>query len=441
VRLAGEVLARYALASVLPEALGELHRAGDLHVVGLESLDRVLTLSAEAELLSPARASPTGAYELLGVLAELAPHVAHGIVLERPAALFSPLVRSARETSFHGLSAWLRALTALAQGARVQIDFGPSGARSPAASARVVEELGELEGSLTPRFFLDGPELEAVLGARADLAPTVERLLAAGRLIPVFGGSEGGFAGPGSERREGERGAVACAGAIALNLPRIARRVGPFREELFQSALAELVQAALEIARALRPLQERVLPGLRARTSYALVPVGLREALLVLGDGALDCALAARVLGFLGEAARRFAPAGELEPTPTPFFGELPAARFAYLDARSQRAEGARQEWLFGEAEGESRELRAYSSGFALFPAGTLPPGRAEAEALRAVSCGVIPLNRAAASQRGWLDVVRRFEAVRRAHALEPLLELFPRPREDRPAPRLRPLV
>src|SRR5262249_5031433 len=36
--VAGEVLARYGLESLLSDAAGELHRAGDVHVVGLESL-------------------------------------------------------------------------------------------------------------------------------------------------------------------------------------------------------------------------------------------------------------------------------------------------------------------------------------------------------------------------------------------------------------------
>ena len=50
--IAAELLARYALESVLPESASELHRAGDLHVVGIESLGRPLTLSVEAELLA-----------------------------------------------------------------------------------------------------------------------------------------------------------------------------------------------------------------------------------------------------------------------------------------------------------------------------------------------------------------------------------------------------
>jgi transcriptional regulator NrdR family protein len=117
--LAGELTTRYALESVLPEAAGELHRSGDFHVVGLETLGRPLTLAVEAELLSRGGEATTAAYSLLDGLAELAPAVAQGLVLERPAVVLSPLVRSARESSPHGIAAWLRALAALARGARV----------------------------------------------------------------------------------------------------------------------------------------------------------------------------------------------------------------------------------------------------------------------------------------------------------------------------------
>jgi transcriptional regulator NrdR family protein len=449
--LAGELLTRYALESVLGEAGGELHRSGDLHVVGLESLGRPLGLCVEAELLcSGVRdggAAPA-AYALLDRLAELAPRVARGIVLERPAAVLSPLLRSTRENSPHGLAAWLRALNALAMGTRVRLDLGTPGARYHACTPRLVEELHELQGPFAPRLFLEGLELEALLEERADLAATVDGLLSSGRLVPCWSGPEGAFAGPGCERRVQERGVLACGGAIALNLPRIARRAGPFREELFQSALVELVQAARDIAAALRDLQRvDAASGVRARLSFALVPVGLREALLALCDGTVDCALGARLLGFLGDAARRFSRDGLLEPVPVPFFGAEAAARFAFLDARAARAAGARQEWLFDRAEAGEDELRPFTPGFLLSPVQGLAAGRAEAEALRTVPCGALELAALPAhetgSARAALDAWRRFEVVRRAHAGELLVELFPRPRAERPAPvpHLRPLA
>lgn len=445
--LAGELTTRYALESVLPEAVGELHRSGDVHVAGLEALGRPLWLAVEAELVSRGGEPTQAAYSVLDELAELLPRVAHGIVLERPAVVLSSLVRSARGESPHGVRPWLRALAALARGARVRIDLGSSGPRYHAASARLVEELVELEGPFAPRLFLEGAELEALLAERAELAAPLERLLATGRLLPAWSGAGETFAGPGLTRREGERGLLACGGAIALNLPRLARRAGPFREELFQGGLAELVQSAVAAAEALEPTQQAALRpgGLRARTSFALVPVGLREALLALGDGAIDCELAARLLGFLGEAARRFGRGQRLEPVASPFDGDEAAARFAFLDARA--AAGARQEWLFGEAEAEAAGLSAYTQGFQLSPVTALAAGRAEAEALRTVPVGALDFSTLAAREGGErpaLDAWRRFEVVRRARSGELVLELFPRSRtrevEERPT-RLRPLV
>ncbi|MEQ1894364.1 MAG: ATP cone domain-containing protein [Planctomycetota bacterium] len=445
--LAGEITTRYALESLLSEAAGELHRNGDLSVVGLTTLGRPLTMCVEAELFSRGGDPTQAAYSVLDELAELLPSVAEGVVLERPAVVLSPLVRSARENSPHGIAAWLRALAALARGARVRIDLGSSGPRYHAASARLVEELSELEGPFAPRLFLDGNELETLLEERPDLAPTVERLLASERLLPSWSTSGETFAGPGCTRREGERGLIACGGAIALNLPRLARRAGPFREELFQGGVAELVQAAVGIAEALESAQQGAPRpgGLRARTSFTLVPVGLREALLALGDGAIDCELAGRLLGFMGEAARRFGRGQRLEPCASPFHGDEAAARFAFLDARA--AAGTRQEWLFGEAEAERAELAAYTRGFQLSPVNGLAAGRAEAEALRTVPVGALAFGSLAArelSERPALDAWRRFEVVRRARSGELVLELFSRSKareaDERPT-RLRPLV
>jgi len=445
--LAGELTTRYALESVLPEGAGELHRNGDVHVVGLEVLGRPLWLALEAELVSRGGDPTQAAYSVLDELAELLPRVARGIVLERPAVVLSPLVRSARGESPHGVRPWLRALAALARGARVHVDLGSSGPRYHAATARLVEELAELDGPYAPRLFLDGPELEGLLAEREELATPIERLLSTGRLLPAWNGPGESFAGPGMTRREGERGLIACGGAVALNLPRLARRAGPFREELFQGGLAELVQSAVAVVEALEGTQQAALRpgGLRARTSFALVPVGLREALLALGDGAIDCELAARVLGFLGEAARRFGHGQRLESVASSFDGEEAAARFAFLDARA--AAGARQEWLFGEAEAERAELSAYTQGFQLSPVTALAAGRAEAEALRTVPVGALSFSALAARESGErpaLDAWRRFEVVRRARSGELVLELFPRSRareaDERPT-RLRPLV
>jgi hypothetical protein len=441
--LAGELLARYALESVLPEGPGELHRAGDLHVVGLEELVRPLSVALDAELLASGGEPARSAHGVLDGLSELVRSVAGTVVLEHPGSVLAPLARATREGSPHGLTAWLHATGALARATGTRIELGSPGPRFAAFTARLLEELGELPAEGTPVLYLEGGELEALLVEREGLRPLVERLLAGGRLVPCWSGAEEAFAGPGCVRRADEPGVIACGAAVALNLPRLARRAGPYREELFQTGLAELVQAALEAARALRaaaPHSLRQPLGLHARGSCALVPVGLREALLVLGDGTLDPEQGLRLLGVLGDAARRFSRDDLLEWVPCPFFGAEAARRFAYLDARVAEDDGTRQAWLFAGAEGEPPELRPYGQGFRVTGALSLSAGRDEAAILRTVPAGALSFagldGRGSEAEYPHLDAWRRFELLRRSHAGELVLELFPRARPRSPSTR-----
>ena len=450
--LAGELQTRYALENVLPEGAGELHRSGDVHVIGLDHLDRPLALCVDLELLGGAGDPARRAWASLEEIAGLARAVARAVVLERPAEMLSPLSRTTREGSPLGLSAWLRALGALARAAGTRIDLGTCGPRYRAFAARLVEELADLpEDSFDGALYVEGHELEELLRERPDLATCVERLFALGRAVPTWNDEREAFAGPGCHRKRGESGVIACSGAIALNLPRLARRAGPFREELFQSGLAELVTVSVEIARAMRSFQAQgssLRPrGLAARGSFALVPVGLREALLALGDGSLDADQGARVLGFLGEAASRFARDDLLGAVPCPFFGEEAARRFRYLDRRAAEASGARQEWLFDGALAD--EERPYGEGFALSSSAAPSAGRLEAEALKTVPAGCLALDRVPvesepASEHPRLEVWRRFEVWRRTHVGEFVVELFPRPLPSATSgerSRVRPLV
>lgn len=438
--IAGEVLRRYALEDVLPEDAAELHRAGDLHVVGLESCHRPLTVSVAAELIASGGDSVKSAFEVLEGAAELARGVSRGIVLEQPGVVLSPLLRSTRPTSPLGLVGWLRAAGALARGSGVRIDLGSSGLRFTAFTAKLIEALVELRpGPFSPRLLLDGYELEEVLAGRGEVSDSVERLLAEGRLITTWGERDESFAGPGCLRRRRERGALACGGAIALNLPRLARRAGPWREEIVQAGLAELVVASLELARGLERFQQGAegvsVAGMRARLSYALVPVGLREALLMLGDGQIDPDRGARLLGLLADAAHRFSFDAASTVSPCPFFGRRAAARFAWLDRRALRQDAPRQRLLFADASaGEA--VRPYSSGFSIAPpSGTVPgaTGRAEAELLKTLVAGAIswvgvPGEMERSDDHPHLAAWRRFEVNRRAHRGELSLELFPVP-------------
>ena len=470
----GELLRRFAQEELFPEALAELHREGDVHLADLARCDRPLCLSVEAELL--ARGGDSRAWSLIERVAELAPRVARLLVLEQPEVVLASL--DGKE-----LERWLAALRSVARAAGVRVDLSFHDAeRVPSASLMeaLVRPLGAGEAAWAPRLYVAGRVLEAFCAREPERVGLLEELFAAGRLWTSWGEAEERFVAPGCHRLADERGALACSGALALNLPRLARRAGARREDLFQAGLTELVRAALAVAGAWNTLHERAHAarslGLHTRRSLALVPVGLREALFVLGDGSLDPDQAARTLGLCAEAADRFGSEDATAIVLTPFFGEDAARRFAWLDARRATDEGGRQNWLF-DAEAtasavdpaglDALELRgaaqAYGSGFALGVPAVSAAGRAEAEALRTLRAGAyrpVPahlarptaygesapagLSGSAEGEGPHLAAWKRFELMRRSHAGEIELELFPVPRRaearsSRPAP-LRPL-
>ncbi|MFT5289969.1 MAG: hypothetical protein ACI8QS_001770 [Planctomycetota bacterium] len=445
-RAAGELLRRYSLEEVLEDEVAELALAGDLHVEDLGAPHLPLTIGVEAELFS-AGGGAGDAFQLLERVGELTRHVAHGLVIEEPASVLSPLLRATRSDSSLGLSAWLRACSALAQASSVRIDLSLGDARQVVLAARLVEQLAEFLAEYPtggrfdrpgpPRLFLEGHALEGLLAERPGLADSLEELLARGAVLPTWGEGDLRCVGPGLQRQKGQRTPQSVLGAVALNLPRLARRAGPWREEIVQAGLAELVRAALSAGRSLESFQRRTAEarpgGLRARPSLALVPVGLREALLILGDGVIDPDQGARLIGLIADAARRFSPAERVAVTVSPFHGEAAAARFAWLDERLARADGGVQRWLFSDVEG-AKPARPYSTGFGLKPAAGVPTfgagGRGEAELLRTLSSGALSLDEVVGpgieEERPHLSAWRRFEVRRRAFAGEVALELFP---------------
>jgi hypothetical protein len=155
---------------------------------------------------------------------------------------------------------------------------------------------------------------------------------------------------------------------VAVNLPRLARQAGPWREDLMLEALATRVQNALDALEALAGFQSSNAAaqtiGLRQRTSFALTPVGLTQALRILGDGEVRPEVGARILGVLSEATRRFAEARGLSVVASPFFGDRAREQFARLDARAPRASQPR---LFAELPAPETEREvAYDSGYDL---------------------------------------------------------------------------
>jgi len=445
-RLSGELLRRFVLEDVLFQGASELHRSGDLHIVGLEHPQMPLSLCAPAELLAGSDRSVAGAFDLMSAAGELAREVAEILVLERPARLLEPLLNEAGNRS---LEMWLRGLTAISKSSGTRIALGSCSDAPTSLTAGVVEVLADRAGDpACPWLLLEGSEIEELLGFRPDLVDVVECLFAQGLLRTVWGSSQETYAGPGCHRFGREPGVLSCGGAIALNLPRLARRAGPWREGMVLSGLAELVGASIELARDLARLQDEIArppAGLHTRRAFALVPVGLREALGVLGDGAFDPEVGARLVGMLSEAAKRFTAQGATDiigVDPCSLFAHDAALRFAWLDARKRRA-GGHQGWLFEDAEYHRDRPRPYTTAIRISPfvnpAGMysdgvggagVSSGRAEAEVSKTLSAGSFSLvglpSAESRSVHPHIDVWRRFEERRREFLGGAVVELFP---------------
>mgnify|MGYP001478427268 CR=1 FL=1 len=428
-RLGGEVLRRFALDEVLSADSASAHLSGELHVTGLEAPHLPLTIGVPAALLVRGDPTPLAAFELLEELVELAHETAFGIVLEDAQALLAPLCPPGRSSSQASgaatlLAAWLRALAAAsdASGRRIDLSLGALGARGSALGERLVRELADPAlGACAPRLFLDHGDLHAWLADTqqdASFAHAAEQALLAGRLTPTWGDGLRRCVGPGLLRSGGERSAIACAGAVAINLPRIALRAGPWREERALELLSAACQAAIRALEELGQFQQRIRTGrigaLRAQPHFALVPVGLREMLAYLGDGEVRPEQGARVLGFFNDAARRYGEPRKLSVDVDPHFGERAAARFAKLDAElPQHA----QRLLFGDGVGAGIDPRAsYSAGWRLSPVPGHAPWACEAIALRtlgASSLHPLPEERSRGGIVATPESWRRFDRLR----------------------------
>jgi hypothetical protein len=407
-RAIGErVLRRYTLDDILGEQNADLFRAGELALAETGAPHLPLTLGVPCSLLLPqgvrpssSAGVPTGAgsaWDLLDEAGPLAAATSRGLTLEGVGPYLAPLLRSSSRPD--PLRPWLTALSALSRTSGRWLDLSRVGGRSPRVLESLIHTLAEMErersGFPAPRLFLTALEARVALEESSDrhsLAASMERLLATSRLIPTWGAERGAgrtnlrriegevFAAPGCRRRDGDRSAVACGGAVAVHLPRLARRAGPWREERLFEALAARVEQALDALGRLaefQRLRQRPEPGqMRPRTCYALVPVGLAEALRILGDGQIRPDQGARLLGLAADAVRRFSAGRGLAVTLSPFFGTAPARRFAELDARTP---GWNQGLLFAEAAvdedaaaaflpDQPRDPVPYGTGFSLTP-------------------------------------------------------------------------
>jgi len=389
--LGGELLRRYALADLFDEATLERHLSGELHLEDLRAPHLHLAQSVPSGLLMRGTPGVQGAFDALDEIAKLFGSVSRGVLVEEPAALLGSIGRS---QDGELLRSWLLALVALGRGAGRRVDLAGFGARGLGLAGRCVEELDaltDLEGERhLPRLLLDEKELRGMLAAgEAGLRPRAERLLERGLLVPTWAPTGELCLGPAGRRGRRERGALICGGAAALDLERLARQAGPWREDLLLEGLAHGVEAALagldELARFQRRYRSARRGEARGRVAYGLVPVGLREALRLLGDGELRADAGARLLGLAAEAARRFADQRGLSVFLTAHHGDEARRRFAEREAASERE----HQGLLFERAAEERSAPLRSAGFDL---GSLPgqvPGRALAQLCATVPAGV----------------------------------------------------
>ena len=450
--VAAEVLTRFAYDDVLDEASAESHRAGDLHFEDLARPHCALVRSVPVELMLTGEPSSDTAYALLPDLAGVLRSTSYGVVLEDISVLVAAFLR---ERDADGLVRFLRALVALAAGTGRFIGLSGIGGRAPSARRSAVRALlaacAELavSGCDVPRVFASWTELEPVLvdapGDAKDEQACVhaELLLTRGDLVPVWPGALQGedyWVAPGCRRGRREQMALACGGAVALNLPRLARRAGAWREDLLLEAAAQTIEACIDglgrLADFQRDAARSRAESLRERVGFAVTPVGLRESLRILGDGEERIEQGARLLGLLSEAVRRYAEPRGIPVVLSPFFGARARRRMASLDRLGAGSSSHRQPRLFSdlpspEVAGEEH----YSSGFQTSSLrGLEHPGVLDARLFSTVPSGAlfplpasflahlegaVPaagralLNRPAGGECAALDAWRRFDALR----------------------------
>jgi hypothetical protein len=149
---------------------------------------------------------------------------------------------------------------------------------------------------------------------------------------------------------------------VAINLPRLARVAGPWREERFLQLMLERVAAAVEACGAIARFQsaagQRQGETMASRKVHVLVPVGLHEALRILGDGVAKPDQGAQILGVLRDAGARLGRMAEVQVEVSGAFQRPAAERFAAADAPG---EGPTQARLFEDLpRPEAERVEAY---------------------------------------------------------------------------------
>ncbi|MFT4648348.1 MAG: hypothetical protein ACI9X4_001571 [Glaciecola sp.] len=366
-RVGGELLRRFALEDILDPEIADLQKSGALDVENLEAPHRPVVLAIPCELLLRGSPSVSTPMELLGAVAPLLSSTSQGVVLEDLHSALGGIGRGARAGAI--LREFLLAASALIEATGKQLDLSSPGGRGERWAAVLLQQASGLlnSGTRMPRLFLEISEVEGALARNPELLDGIEALLAAGRLVPLWHGGGDRYVGPGCRRKGRERGALACGGAVALNLPRLARAAGSWREERFLEQIVELlrksVRALANLARFQAKMGEAGPVHLKSRTQYSVTPVGLLQALRILGDGELRADQGARILGLMAEAAARFGREENLDVRLDSAFGTRASVRFARSDGESEHG---RQGRLFSDLPTPEGERAVhYSLGFA----------------------------------------------------------------------------
>lgn len=423
--VASALLRKWSLSDLLSADVADAHLAGDIHIEGLEAPHRALYRAIAADLIRPRGSSAAGGdaarlapFALIEGAVELARDVERGLFLEGVGGWLVPWLSDGRGDSGPSrgsgdVAAWLIALGGAAASAGRTVDLiGPmvhAGPASPSAGDPAGVVSGLLLGAeralshatSIPRLFLRFDELMAALerdGERAEpAAAAAEALLASGHLVPIWCElAESRYCGPGLVRRTGDdpqswAGSLALDSAISINLPRVARKAGPWREDAFLMGLNDVVEVAMSAAveRSGFMARARAVHGTAARdkAGFGIVPVGLYEALRILGDGLARADQGARILGFLHDAALRKGTERGLEVRVVSMMGTVAPARFAALDALV--GGGQRQARLFSDLPRPEQELaHAYRAGFGDLSASE--PGGEARVAARAEALGTL---------------------------------------------------
>jgi len=305
--VSGEVLSRYAMEDLLPAYVADRVRAGDLDFEDLARPHLPLALAVPTDVLrgDALLGGEEDGARLLPEIAALSRCVSRGLAIEGAEPLIAGLARSSRSGA--ALPGWLAGLAGVAQASGRSIEIVLDEPR-PAALEALLDALGTLARGRGPEGLPTVVLSQADWsGASAAARESAGRWIGAGLLVPSFGTAEARYAGPGLARAHGERATRSLAAVALVGLPRLARRAGAWREDAVFEGLVELLEAALDGLEALRDFQRETRDPAqpRARATFGIAPVGLREALAILGDGEPREEQAGRLVAFLREASER----------------------------------------------------------------------------------------------------------------------------------------